>query len=652
MSLLNVIALISGGKDSFFSILHCQANGHKVVALANLHPKSQDDEDLDSFMYQTIGHAIIPLYEQALGLPLYRQEICGTAAVQDRDYHHSSAEDETESLLPLLRKVLAAHPEVNAVSTGAIMSDYQRTRVESVALRLGLTPLSYLWQWPTLPPQTQTSLLEDMAAVGQDSRIIKVASGGLDESFLWQNVADTRTRLRLSKAAARFGTPGDGAVLGEGGEFETLAISGPAPLWKGRIVVAPENIRNVPGEAGSATVRLTEAAVVLHDDQASEPPTSTSVRIPTLLEARFESILQAVRNKSSFEVDAGALVFCQTSASGATHNDGPDDDIEVLADITGEGTTAAAQTQAIMDQVVATLARKGFTIADIANVTIVLRNMDDFTSVNPVYGSYFSKPNPPARVTVACGDVLRENALLAISVVVESGKRDGLHVQSRSYWAPANIGPYSQSIKLSAPGRQKTYVAGQIPLIPASMQLPDHSSEGESHDFTLQSVLALQHLDRIGRIMKVGQWAYCIAFIASDGVEQAVLTRRADMARNIWKEYHTPQSLPTSGGEPEDDDDFDVWDHQHGSRRGEWQTNSSSSRHEKNTRDGSSKCVPPLAVIAASALPRGADIEWVGFGDSTTMTESVTPVHFASVLKAFNHRILPLVSASDPLTIS
>ncbi|KAH2141994.1 hypothetical protein KXV68_007084, partial [Aspergillus fumigatus] len=37
---LNVIALISGGKDSLYSILHCIRNGHKVVALANLYPST------------------------------------------------------------------------------------------------------------------------------------------------------------------------------------------------------------------------------------------------------------------------------------------------------------------------------------------------------------------------------------------------------------------------------------------------------------------------------------------------------------------------------------------------------------------------------------------------------------------------------------
>ena len=65
---LNVIALISGGKDSFFSILHCIQNGHRIVALANLYPSNPSDtNDLNSYMYQTVGHDIIPLYEDALG---------------------------------------------------------------------------------------------------------------------------------------------------------------------------------------------------------------------------------------------------------------------------------------------------------------------------------------------------------------------------------------------------------------------------------------------------------------------------------------------------------------------------------------------------------------------------------------------------------
>src|ERR1700759_2144020 len=75
---LKFIALISGGKDSLFSILHCIQNDHECVALANLYPpNAQDDvagkqieneEDTDSYMYQTVGHSVIPLFEEALGI--------------------------------------------------------------------------------------------------------------------------------------------------------------------------------------------------------------------------------------------------------------------------------------------------------------------------------------------------------------------------------------------------------------------------------------------------------------------------------------------------------------------------------------------------------------------------------------------------------
>ncbi|KAL4778702.1 hypothetical protein BJX76DRAFT_362467, partial [Aspergillus varians] len=258
---LNVIALISGGKDSLYSILHCIRNGHKVVALANLHPpplptttssssssstqplkkeaetktetenEPTGEDDIDSFMYQTIGWNVIPLYEEALGIPLYRAPIVGGAVDAGRIYGDALTststststegeekgkggdEDETESLIPLLRRVKAAHPEANAVCAGAILSTYQRTRIENVAGRLGLVPLAWLWMYPALPAPGERSagdeeagLLSDMAAVGCSSRIVKVASGALDEGFLWGDVAgsDGMVRRRIVKGVRRF----------------------------------------------------------------------------------------------------------------------------------------------------------------------------------------------------------------------------------------------------------------------------------------------------------------------------------------------------------------------------------------------------------------------------------------------------------------
>jgi diphthine-ammonia ligase len=64
--------------------------------------------------------------------------------------------DEVEDMFVLLNEVKRQIPSVTAVSSGAIASDYQRLRVESVCSRLGLVSLAYLWK------QDQSLLLQEM----------------------------------------------------------------------------------------------------------------------------------------------------------------------------------------------------------------------------------------------------------------------------------------------------------------------------------------------------------------------------------------------------------------------------------------------------------------------------------------------------------
>ena len=66
------------------------------------------------------------------------------------------AGDEVEDLFLLLQDVLAAHPCIRGVAVGAILSSYQRVRVEAVCARLGLTSVAYLWQ------RNQDELLQEM----------------------------------------------------------------------------------------------------------------------------------------------------------------------------------------------------------------------------------------------------------------------------------------------------------------------------------------------------------------------------------------------------------------------------------------------------------------------------------------------------------
>lgn len=62
-------------------------------------------DELDSFMYQTVGHDAIYLYSECMEVPLYRREILGGSVLQGSDYT-VTADDETEDLYILLKDVL------------------------------------------------------------------------------------------------------------------------------------------------------------------------------------------------------------------------------------------------------------------------------------------------------------------------------------------------------------------------------------------------------------------------------------------------------------------------------------------------------------------------------------------------------------------
>jgi diphthine-ammonia ligase len=80
---------------------------------------------------------------------------------------------------------------LTAVSTGAILSTYQRLRIEHVCSRLGLVSLAYLWQAQQLP------LLEQMQACGMDVVLVKVAGVGLRKEMVGASLWDQLLTLRF-----------------------------------------------------------------------------------------------------------------------------------------------------------------------------------------------------------------------------------------------------------------------------------------------------------------------------------------------------------------------------------------------------------------------------------------------------------------------
>ena len=640
---LNVIALISGGKDSLYSVLHCMQNGHEVVALANLYPPSKDDSpgadggDMNSFMYQTVGHSIISLYEEALGLPLYRKEITGTAQRQHQDYDTSttiSAHDETEDLFLLLQDVKEKIPHANAVCSGAILSTYQRTRVESVATRLGLTPLAYLWQYPALPPPPEradslTGLLDDMEAAECSSRLIKVASGGIKESMLWTNVASSGTRKRLVAGLSPFYSNQEmdlrGGVLGEGGEYETLAVSGPPAPWKKRLCFDDE-ARIVALDSDTSYAQLPKAYLV---DNDGEHPDGPLVRQPTLLDPQFKQILQAhhtfgklriYRPKSTVRSqrhDQGVLLTGSTVNASAQHL--------TLSNMTSVlSSSAFDQMVAIVQRLKTQLSGMSpeYSLSQLLFTFLLLSDMGDFAAVNMAYASMFlaGQPNPPARVTVAAR--LPPGVKVSMSVILDkritSAKR-GLHVQSRSHWAPANIGPYSQAIYGPLPSTvtdtsiharwlpEVVHMAGQIPLVPHTMELLNQC-------FCYQAILSLQHLWRVAQERKVDIWPCGVALLA----ESEDIANRAALADAVWSTAKDQRAHNEDLGEEETMTGFDVWYQQrlsgHPNLRPSSVGNHLHTLPNPKVYELQPDFHPPLVMPEVRSLPRDASIEWWSTG--------------------------------------
>jgi diphthine-ammonia ligase len=145
--------------------------------------------------------------------------------------------------------------------------------------------------------------------------------------------------------------------------------------------------------------------------------------------------------------------------------------------------------------------------------------MDDFAKINAVYTTFFGT-SPPARACVAVD--LPSPLRLKLDCIAYAGAsphdRRALHVQGLSYWAPANIGPYSQAIVVSVNtpciSRKHPeihievgdliFVSGQIGMLPRSLALPTPRS------FAQEVALASQHAQRIIDVLKSstgGGWA-------------------------------------------------------------------------------------------------------------------------------------------------
>lgn len=509
---MKFVALVSGGKDSCYNILHCLKQGHELVAFANLYPIDSSQQELDSFMFQTVGHDIVAYYGRCTGLPLFRRPIKPDSSKNVELNYTPTMDDEIEDLYNLLSDIKDAVPDLEAVSVGAILSSYQRTRVEDVCERLHLVVLSYLWQRDQLELMNEMCSMskcradEDNSSCKMDARIIKVAAVGLDQTSLNKSLPEIfPTLTKLNQLY-------DVHICGEGGEFETMVLDAPF-FTKGMLDVVSESQTSPDANRGVYNTNL-KVEFRERENNSGLQSQLQKLPVPPLLNAKWQALLEKLEHTEG----STSNTIADPSATAKLKRkigDGPPPSVNQLrnllyiSNLRAKGCLPSVeqQTQEVFDQLDAILTERNLSPCQVLCCSLIVSDMSLFADVNKIYSRYFSVskygPLPPARACVEC-KLLNDGCILQLSVILDISNpvtkfkgrmlsyknKNGLHVQGRSYWAPCNIGPYSQAIWLQNDENKVSYISGQIPLNPCSMDMIVTNAQ-------LQSVVSLRHFDTL-----------------------------------------------------------------------------------------------------------------------------------------------------------
>jgi len=200
---MKAAVLFSGGKDSTMAAYKAMKDGWKVEYLLSMH-----SENPYSYMFHVPNIHLTELLSQAMGISLIQAKTPG------------EKEEELDDLGNALTEL--KNRGVEAVFTGAIHSEYQKSRIDSLCHELGLKSIAPLWHRDPL------EYMQEVVALGFEVIITSVAAEGLDESWLGRTLNEDLLE-ELKGLHEKYGLH----MAFEGGEAETLVLDG--PIFKKRL---------------------------------------------------------------------------------------------------------------------------------------------------------------------------------------------------------------------------------------------------------------------------------------------------------------------------------------------------------------------------------------------------------------------------------
>ncbi|HJJ21702.1 MAG: diphthine--ammonia ligase [Crenarchaeota archaeon] len=204
---MKLACLFSGGKDSTYAIHLAKKQGHDVVCLLSVFPKSEESHLLH---YPNLKWTEL----QSVSLKIPQLII------------HSNSDEINDELIAIEKLLQNAKDEfkIDGLVHGGIKSKFQKEKFENLCTKLNLISIAPLWD---LEPKKYMNELLDS---NFHFMMITVSSDGLDEQWLGKLISKSDIEI-LNNLSDKFGFN----LNFEGGESETFVID--CPLFSNPIKI-------------------------------------------------------------------------------------------------------------------------------------------------------------------------------------------------------------------------------------------------------------------------------------------------------------------------------------------------------------------------------------------------------------------------------